>query len=207
MTLAISSPEDLVNVALGRIGFKASISNIFEGSLAANLALNIYAQTRDELLRQSDWGFAERNLIMSLLKQAPAGGYIPGVTTWDPALYPPVPWLFEYSYPNDCLKVRALKNVPLFIPNFDPQPYVFRIVNDNAFTPPQKVILCNVPPDAALVYTAQVTNPLTWEADFTEALAAAVARRLAPALDDLNAAQMEAADEMRSKAVAQVEQG
>jgi hypothetical protein len=201
---AVSSPADVVNLALRRIGYKLRVGWLYEGSLAAKQALDVYAQTRDEILRQDDWGFAERNVIPTLLKIAPPN-YIPPVV-WNPATNPPLPYLFEYAYPNDCLKVRALKPTPMFVPNFDPQPNVFSIANDNTFVPAQKVILCMVP-QAVLVYTGQVTDPTTWEADFVEAFAAALGRRLAPTLANMDAAKLEAADEGQSAAIAEMTQG
>lgn len=209
MTASVSSVEDVLNLALTRLGYNPPINNVMEGSRASTIALNIYAQTRDELLRQSDWGFAERNVQPALLKQAPAS-YVPP-TVWDPALYPPLPYMFEYAYPDDCLKVRALKPVPLFIPNFDPQPNVYSIANDNAFTPSRKVILCFVP-QSVLVYTGQITDPTTWEPDFVEVVAAALAKKLAAPLSRLTTAgaeteKAETVDEAQSMAVAEKAQG
>jgi hypothetical protein len=80
--------------------------------------------------------------------------------------------------PADCLKVRALKAAPIFVPNFDPQPHSFRIANDATYAPPRKVILCNVE-NAVLTYTGQVTDPTTWEPNFTEALVTALMKRFA----------------------------
>jgi hypothetical protein len=206
MTFACQSPEDVINVALMRIAYPFRVANIYEGSRAAAAALDIYVQTRDELLRQGNWGFAERNVALTLLKQSPQGGYIPP-NTWNPGSNPPVPWLFEYAYPDDCLKVRAVKPTPLFVPNFDPQPFVYDVANDSYETPPVKVILCNVAA-ALLVYTGQITDPTTWEADFTEAMAAALARRLAPMLSPQpEIAKLEGGDEAVSKQLAEMEQG
>lgn len=204
MPASVTSPADVVNLALQRIGYKGRVGNLYDGSTAANDALDIYAQTRDELLRQEDWGFCERNVALTLLKQAPAA-YIPP-TAWDPAQYPPPPWLYQYGYPGDCLKVRAVKGVPLFVPNFDPQPNLWSIANDNAFAPPRKVILCNVPA-AVLTYSGQVLDPASWEADFVEAFAAALGRRLAPALVSLETAKLLVADEAAAKQLAAMEQG
>ncbi len=204
MPLSVSSPENVINLALVRIGFKGRVNSIYEGSEASKLALDIYSQTRDELLRQSDWGFAERNVPLTLQKQAPAGGYIPPLY-WT-SIYPALPWFFQYGYPQDCLKIRALKPTPLFIPNFDPQTNVFTVANDNSFTPAQKVILCNVPL-AILTYTAQVTDMTTWEADFVETFVSSIARRLAPSLVGLDTAKLEASDEAAAKAQAEMEQG
>lgn len=205
MAASVQSPADLANIAFARIGFKGVVGNLYEGSIQARATLRIYAQTRDELLRQNDWDFAERNITMTLLKSAPVGGYIPP-NVWNPAQYPSLPWLYEYTYPGDCLKVRSIRNAPIFVMNFDPQPNVFMVENDNSFTPPQKVITCNVA-SAILAYTGQITDPTTWETDFCEAFAAVLGRRLAPGLVSMEAAKMAAADESQSTAVAESEQG
>jgi len=205
MTSIITSPADMINLALGRIGYGDRIGSIYEGSKAAKQAIDIYSQTRDELLREGDYGFAERNVSMTLLKQAPAGGYFPP-NQWNGMNNPPPPWAFEYQYPSSCLKVRAVKPVPLFVQNFDPQPNVFAVENDNFFTPPQKVILCNIP-NAMLVFTGQITDPTTWEADFISAFAAELGLRLAPVLANMDAAKFEAADAAQAEARADAEEG
>lgn len=205
MASVITNPSDLINLSLGRIGFEHAIGSLYEGSKAAKQALRLYSETRDEMLRAVDYGFAERNVQMTLLKQAPAGGYFPP-NLWNPAVNPPLPWIFESAYPQDCLKVRSVKPVPLFVLNFDPQPNVFAVENDNSFNPPQKVILHNVP-NALLVYTGQITDPATWESDFVDALASKLALRLAPVMANMDAAKMEASDAAQSTAVAEEREG
>ncbi|MDE2020473.1 MAG: hypothetical protein KGJ13_09080 [Patescibacteria group bacterium] len=209
MTFSVNSPADMVNLALRRIGYAPRVGNLFDGSRAANAALDIYGQTRDGLLRAGTWGFAERNVSLTLLKQAPAlpgggHGYTPGLP-WSNT-YPPLPWLYEYTYPADCLEVRAVKPVPFFVPNFDPQPHVFSVENDSGYSPPQKVILCNVE-SAACVYTGRITDPTTWEVDFVEALADQLGQSLAPLLKDLNVTQLAAKEFALDSAVAAQHQG
>ena len=207
MTASTRTPEDVVNNALIRMGRERMIGSLWEGSKSAQLALRIYAQTRDEVLRQFDWDFAERQVSMTLLKSAPMAGYFPP-NGWTSA-YPPRPWAFEYVYPTDCLKVRAVKWPSYFLYNPDPRAELFSIGNDAPLADPTayvKVLLCNVP-DAVIVYTGQVTDPSEWEADFVEAIAAALSRRLAPALVGLDPAKLEAQDEMSSATVAQRQEG
>lgn len=204
MPASVNSPADVINLTLRRIGYNGRVGNLYDGSKAAKNALDLYGQTRDELLRQNDWDFAEVTATLMLLKSAPVGGYIPPVI-WSTA-YPPLPWLFEYARPTDCLKVRAVKPVPLFLPVMDPQPHVFSLGFDDTLNPPAQVIMCNVPA-AILTYTGQPTNPATWEADFVEALAAALGRRMAPNLVGWEAAKLLAVDEKSSQQVAETEQG
>lgn len=192
MAVSVSTPADMVNLSLARIGFKGRVGNLYEGSEAAKKALDIYAQTRDAVLREKDWGFAGRDVQGTLLKQAPEGGYIPP-NVWNNT-YPMLPWLFQYQYPSDALRIRTVKQSPIFLPVIDPQPQIFAVENDQTYSPPQKVVLCNLS-NAIILYTAQVTDPQAWEADFIESFAAALGRRLAPVLKDLDAAKFASADE------------
>lgn len=204
MPSSINSPEDLVNICLARVGFKGRIGSLYEGSAAAKKILDLYSQTRDEFLRSNDPDFAERTISMTLLKSAPAGGYF--AAPWNPATNPAPPWAFQYVYPADSLKVRSVRPQPLFVQDFDPQPFVFSIENDNTYSPAVKAILCNVS-NALLVYTAQITDLSTWEADSLEAFAAALGRRLAPTFANMDAVKLEAADEQASTTMADEEQG
>jgi hypothetical protein len=179
MVSSVQNVENICNIALGKIGYPRRLGDMFEGSRQSKFCLDIYAQTRDELLRANDWGFAERNVIPTLLKQAPLNGYSPFVP-WTPE-FPPPPWFFEYTYPSDCIKIRAIKSSQIFIPNFAPVPNVFDVINDNSFTPAVKTFVCNVP-NAILVYTGQVTDMTTWEPLFVQTLVDALADKLAPGL-------------------------
>lgn len=198
MVASAQSPADVVNIALGRIGYQKRIGSLLDGSTAAQAALNCYAQTRDELLRQNDWYFAQETANLTLLKSAPPNYVLP----WTNA-YPQPPWKFEYEYPDDCLKVRNVKVAPIFLVDPAPQPNNWREAHDSALN--KKVILTNVQ-NALIVYTQRVTNPARWEADFVEALAAALGRRLKPVLIDGNI-QIQAQDEATSIAIAEKEQG
>lgn len=192
MSSSVKTAEDVLNLALTRIGYKIRVNNFFEGSPAARLALTIYAQTRDQMLSDGNWEFAERNIAPTLLKQAPVTGYFPP-NAWSPA-FPALPWQYSYSFPLDCLKVRAVKPAPVFLPDFDPRSYTYSVDNDNSFTPPQRVILCNIQ-NMILVYTGQITDPASMDVAFVEALAAEMGKRLAPALVGLNAERMEEVDQ------------
>lgn len=210
-TFAVQSAADVLNLALRRIGYRLRVGTLYDGSLAGKMALDCYAQTRDEVLRagagpNGEWPFAERNVSATLLKSAPTTGYVPP-TVWNPATNPCSPnFLFEYAWPADCLKVRAVKPINLFVLNFAPQPNLFAVANDNAFTPPQRVILSNVA-NASICYTGQVTDPNTWPNDFTSALADALGEALAPILANLETLKAIAAEETQATGEAVAQQG
>ena len=205
-----ATPADIVNLALVRIGYPLRIGHLYDGSAAAKQALTVYAQTRDAQLRELEPGFAQRDFPLVLLKTAPQGGYVPP-RAWNPATDPPVPWTFEYQYPADCLKVRALKTPPVFVPNPLPGPKLYRLANDNlpippATTPPGQVILTNLA-NAVLTYVGRTTDPNTWEPIFIESLVAALARRLTVALADPRLLEAEAKDEQTESVLTEMKQG
>lgn len=202
MPASITSPADVINLSLARIGYGKRVGNLYDGSAAASRALDVYAQTRDALLRDGEWQFCRRYITLTQLKQAPANYFD---TPWNPATMPPIPWLFEYAYPTDCLKVRRVSPQPGFFFNPTPQPTLYDVVNDNYLSPARRVIVCNIE-NAILTYTGQVTNPSDWPPDFIEALAAELDLRLKRALvGEPN--QIDMADVARSTASAAEEQG
>ena len=83
MTTSVNSPADVVNLSLGRIGYKLRVGSLYDGSPASKAALDIYGQTRDEQLRLADWGFAQGEVQLTLQKVAPVGGYVPGDPSTD----------------------------------------------------------------------------------------------------------------------------
>ncbi len=204
MVVSLQNPADLVNDALRRIGYKLRVAKLDDGSEAGGAALDIYGQTRDTLLRDGEWHFAQREVNGTLLKAAPDDYFPPNA--WDPTTMPPMPWRFSYTYPVDCLKVRSVRPQPMFAIDMTPKPTLWADVNDNGYTPPRRVVVANVE-NPVIVYTGRVTDPTSWPVDFTEALCAALARRLAPQLTNINAVPLEARDEGSAMQAAGAEQG
>lgn len=185
----------MVNIALHGIGRKERVGSLYDGSEAATIALDAYAQTRDALLRKADWGFPRRDAVLTLLKSAPAGGYGPA-QVWNPATNPPQPYGYEYAYPTDCLMLRSLIRPLMFIPYFTPQPVVWEIANDQVpvagqDTPPGRVILAQIA-NAIATYCGQVTDMTTWDVGFVESLIEGMKLRLAPAMAELDQGKVEA---------------
>jgi hypothetical protein len=202
MATSLSSPADVVNDALRRIGYKLRVGSLLDGSDASNLALDLYGQTRDTMMRDGDWQFAQREVTGTQLKAAP--DYFD--TPWDPATAPPIGWQFSYTYPADALRIKAVRPQPTFQPDMRPTAKLFDVVNDNGYTPPRRVVVANIS-SAVLVYVGRVTDPATWSVDFTEALCAGLARRLAPTLANLQVEQVEAQDEAVTTRMASLERG
>jgi hypothetical protein len=127
----------------------------------------------DAVFRSAHWNSARKQATLTLLKAAHGtpenpSGALPT---------PPIPWRYEYGYPDDCLKVRFViprhhaseTSTPLmtnasgnhhhnvrtslpFVPAIDTD------TNGNQI----KVILTNAP-RAEAVYTARITNVDLWD--------------------------------------------
>lgn len=193
---APTSVEQIINMALDLAGYPEYIGNIFEGTKQARIALDLYGQARDAMLSDGDWEFAERNVTGSVLKTAP-NYYLIQWTN----MYPALPWKYSYSYPSDALKIRAVKPTPVYLPNFDPQPWPYSVDNDNSYTPPQRVILSNVP-QAIIVYTGRIIDPTTWDISFLEEFIVELAKKMAPALKALQTEQLLVPEEREDMSIA-----
>lgn len=92
-------PSDVAREALSAIASEVTIGNIEEGTREANICLLAYRSCLQQLLRAANWDCARRQAPMTLL--ADATGNTPYVGT-----LVPVPWVYEYAYPIDCMKAR-----------------------------------------------------------------------------------------------------
>jgi hypothetical protein len=63
--------EGICNQALDVIGYTRHIGNIYEGTKAARIALNLWKQTRDALLSSIAPDWAKIDAPLTLLKSAP----------------------------------------------------------------------------------------------------------------------------------------
>jgi hypothetical protein len=188
------SPEDLLNQALVEIGYERRIGDIYEGSPAAAIGLEIFSQTRDEVLRHDDWPFARKTAPLSLVKTA----VVPPVALWDETS-PPPPWMFSYVYPPDCIYLRYLRFDPLGFGGGDPLepiPIRFAIVSDLSAPgqPAAKTILANLP-SALAIYTSRITDPLQWEPLFLSGVVKALAAKFVLRLGRVQQGQPELAKE------------
>lgn len=158
------SVEDIVNMGLDAIGYPRHIGDIYEGSPAARVALEIYGETRDEVLQAGDWPFAQREVALTAVVGQVA----------------PSPWAFEYQYPSDCLRVLYVRPGPLTggARDDDPQPVLYQIANDTRPGTPVEAILSDTD-SAILMYVGQVTDPATWQPNFIKALVAKLAEKMA----------------------------
>lgn len=200
----MSSQVEIANLALSVIGTRSTISSLSESSAEARQVSLQYSPALDALLAAAFWNFARRQVSLTLLKDG----------TLSPPDDVPLPWTYEYAYPDDCVTARyilplfqtsstGLPGTPASQPLNTGQPVRFLISSDLDPNGNQtKVILTNQPA-ANLVYTSRVTNPNLYDSQFTLALAALIGSRVAiPLSGDKALARMafEAADRMAREA-------
>jgi hypothetical protein len=183
--MAIPIDVGVANRAILAVGARGQIASASEQSAEARYVRAFYEVTLRSLLRSAHWNFARKTAFLNQLKSAPGalGNTAPGTAVWDPATQPPPPWLFEYAYPDDCLKMRFVSpqvsnlgvqgtpifstpsNIPVPVGTFRPQR--FQEATDENFADGQRtVVLCNQA-QAIGVYTVMVANPTLWDAQFT----------------------------------------
>jgi hypothetical protein len=87
---------------------------------------------------------------------------------------PPARWRHKYALPTDCLRVRRLNDVPLLA-----LPETFcEIAADRDSTGAFVTVLLTQAAPVAAIYTAQVTDPVRWDAGFVDALGYGLAARI-----------------------------
>ena len=193
----MTSVVSICNRALSSIGTRSTIAAITEASTEAKQCNLIYEATRDEVLSMAFWNFARKVLTGSLLKSAPGtptNTSAPGVV-WNDT-YPPPPWLFEYTYPSDCIQVRMLQPQPTMgytgvVPIFSSGSGLYSapvlgqrypaipfeaVVDTDASGNDVNAIVTNEY-QALLVYTKRVTDPNIFSSQFVQALVAALAAK------------------------------
>lgn len=194
MAGTISSPVDLCNLACSQVGARAVITSInpSDGSKAGDACSLLYQPTIDAFARAAHWNCNRFVSQLSLLKAAAGTPENPNGTTLP---VPPLPYLYEYQLPPDCLKARFV------VPAITPQPLNPPLTGGSTFLPtgfprgggapfvvsadldPQgneiEVLMCNLgtansgPPQ--LVYTRRVVNVGLFDSLFVRGAASALA--------------------------------
>jgi len=184
----VPSVVDLVNRALLGIGARANVSVMTENSTESNAASILFQPTFEQLGRTANWNCLRKQATLTLLKAA-AG--TPENSDGTVLPIPPQPWLYEYAYPTDCLRMRYV--LPTFIPASETTSPLFPVANSAAatysgsggqipfavnydtdtFGNPYVSILTSVA-SAQAVYTVNAANPNIWDSQFQAAFVAAL---------------------------------
>jgi hypothetical protein len=176
----MASEVDIANIALSRLGNRATVSSLDppEGSPEAAHCASFYPIARDSLLEMHFWSFATRRVALALLSEAP-----------------PSEWQYAYAAPDDILKINAVtaidasddystglqppysvygaSNTETSFGVYTPQPYVRESLEDGS-----PVIYTNQE-TAAIRYTRRITDSTRFTPLFCDALGVLLASYLA----------------------------
>ncbi len=105
------TPEDIVNRALDALGSTNTIGDLQEGTKEAQVFLRTYGATLRQLLRAVHWNFARRRASLVLLNDATGQTTQAQINAGQPVTVGTGtvgmrPWVYEYRWPVDCVKVR-----------------------------------------------------------------------------------------------------
>ena len=92
---------DVANQALDQAGIDFTIGDLEEGTRPAQVLLRTYVESLRQLFRAAHWDFARATADLQLLADATGQTANVGQAV-------PVPYIYEYGYPIDCLKVRFI---------------------------------------------------------------------------------------------------
>lgn len=147
----MASDVTICNLALSHIG-DDRINSLDDATRQGRACKLLYATSRDAVLREHPWNFATGREYLALLS---------GVT--------PVGRSYAYAYPSDCIFAREIWQE---VEQLTPTPFaVLRISG-------QRVIVTDEA-NAALEYTARVTDTTQFDALFIDALSYKLASELA----------------------------
>lgn len=160
----------ICNMALGYLGISQTIADLQrEQSNEARNCRIFFDSTRELVLEEAPWPFAERTAALQDIGSPPPG------------------WAFRYRYPNDCVNAReiivdgltfsALTDIGgrTVIPQFRLPAIPFKVVEDEAGG--GRAIVTNQQ-SASLVYTARITNPNVYPMSFIDAFALCLAAKI-----------------------------
>jgi hypothetical protein len=146
----------ICNLALFRVGHTQRIDALTEASVPAELCKELFPVCRDRLLECFPWAFAKKRAVLASVGDEPTN------------------WLFQYQYPSDCLKVRAIVIEGQRVPT--PANKIPYEVQQNTVN--EGLAICTDQELAEIIYTVRVTNPRLFTPGFVDALAWCMATEL-----------------------------
>lgn len=183
----MASQIEIWNLALQSAGTRTQVNSLTEQSQAANTLRLFYQSTLEELLAEAQWNFAQKFVTANLLTQvpgAPGNTAATGGEVWSPT-YPAPGWLYQYSYPADCLKLNYV------IPQGQWGYYLAQAQTDGPWKVLQTLAVpftisnsAGVPvvntnaQQAIFEYTMRVDNPAIFQPGFVTALAGRLAKKI-----------------------------
>ncbi len=148
--MAITSETELVNLALSKIGAKRINDLDTDDSPRAVTCRELYAETRDSVLRSYWWRFATKRTVLSQDTETPA-----------------FEWGFQFILPEKFLRVKSLYDTSR--PSDLGPNYPYAVEGDRLLTNQG---------DVNLIYIEQVTDVTRFDALFVEVLSTSLAVKL-----------------------------
>ena len=155
----MNSDTEIVNLALSHLGISKEIASLeTEKSQEASAGRRFYETTRDQILRDFPWPFANVFAVLPLVEENPNDE-----------------WAFSYRYPSDCLLLRRIMSG---IRNDNRQSRIpYKIGKDSE----GKLIYTDME-SAKIEYTSLITEVSRFPVDFGMALSFRLAAYMAPRL-------------------------
>lgn len=188
------SVVSLCNRALAQLGGKIQISSLNENSAQADACNLLFTPTFEQIARSAWWNCLQKQANLSLLL---AAANTPENPLGTPP-FPPSPWVYQYAYPSDCLKARAIlptfpaqstggpplmgaiRAAPIQLRGLGQIPFKKAYATDSDNNPIS--IILTDQSQAQLIYTVDQANPVIWDSQFQAAFVSALAAFLVPAL-------------------------
>ena len=152
----VPSETAIVNLALLYVGERQTIDDLDEDTQPARVAKRFWPFVRNQLLEVYDWSFARKRVVLALTADDEERAE----------------WAYIYALPTDCLAPRRL------VTGNQVDSADSRIPFDVELGTRGKILLTDLA-EAKLVYTREPETPALFSAAFCEALAWALAPRLA----------------------------
>lgn len=145
---------DICNYALNNLSVQPIASMADPTSKAARVCNLMFDITRDTVLRDFPWGFANQEIVLALSSGDTASG-----------------WSYVYQYPANCLKVRKVFMDTL------PEPELSDQFDEQMIGGSLKLV-CSTP-SARAKYTAKITDTTFYDVQFIEAFSYKLASAIA----------------------------
>lgn len=154
----MASQTEICNSALTLLGAD-SINAITDQGNSARALNAVWNLERDSELRKHIWKFSITRANLPALAKAPVNG----------------PYTAQFELPSGCLRVIQVGNSNFDWPGVDLSDFRSGPTNDD-YIIEGGMVLTNLAPPISIRYVQQVTDPTLWDACFTAAFAARLAR-------------------------------
>lgn len=177
----MASQTEICNSALTLLGAD-SINAITDPGNSARALNAVWNLERDSELRKHIWKFSIARANLPALAAAPVNG----------------PYTAQFELPSGCLRVIQVGNSNFDWPGVDLSDFRSGPTNDD-YILEGGMVLTNLAPPISIRYVQQITDPTVWDACFTAAFAARLARATCFRITQSNAKEKDAIAEYQTQ--------